>query len=40
VSDPARFVDPGSGTVLVRYVNDRSDEVYFNPTLTISGIVR
>jgi hypothetical protein len=26
--------------VLVRYVNDRSDEVYFNPTLTISGIVR
>ncbi|OGO53537.1 MAG: hypothetical protein A2Z32_08740 [Chloroflexi bacterium RBG_16_69_14] len=40
VADPARFVDPTSGTALVRYVNDHTDPVYVNPDITISGIVR
>ena len=30
VADPARYVDPTTGTVLVRFVNDRSDGVGFS----------
>jgi hypothetical protein len=40
VTDAARYVDPTSGTVLVRYVNDRADSVGFNVDLSISGEVR
>jgi hypothetical protein len=40
LSDPARYVDPTSGTVLVRYVNDRQDNVGFSVDLSITGSVR
>ena len=40
LSDPARYVDPSSGTVLVRYVNDRQDNVGFSVDLSITGTVR
>jgi len=40
VADPARFVDPTSGTALIRYVNEGMDQVYFTPDVTISGTVR
>ncbi len=39
VADPARFVDPSSGTALVRYVNERSDAVGFGMDVTISGTI-
>ena len=37
IADPARFVDPATGTVLVRFVNDNSDGVGFSMDLSISG---
>ena len=37
VGDPARYVDPTTGTVLVRYVNEFNDGVGFNFDLTITG---
>ena len=40
VADPARYVDPTSGTVLVRFVNDRSDGVGFAVDISISGSVQ
>jgi len=40
VSDPARYVDPAAGSVLVRYVNDRSDGVGFGVDISISGNVK
>ena len=40
VAEPARYVDPTSGSVLVRYVNDRMDGVSFAVDLSISGDVR
>ena len=40
VADPARFVDPTTGTVLVRFVNDRTDPVGFQVSVSISGVVR
>ena len=40
VSGPARFVDPATGTVLIRFVNDRSDGVGFSLDLSITGDVR
>jgi len=39
VADPARYVDPTTGTVLVRYVNDRMDSVGFSADIAISGSV-
>jgi hypothetical protein len=39
VAEPARYVDPATGTVLVRYVNDRTDGVGFSVDLSISGSV-
>ena len=35
VADPTRYVDPTTGTVLVRFVNDRSDGVGFSFDLSI-----
>jgi hypothetical protein len=40
VADPARFVDPASGTVLVRYVNERQDPIGAVPEITITGTVQ
>lgn len=40
VADPANYVDPATGTVLIRYVNDRTDSVGFSVDVSISGTVR
>jgi len=40
LTDPARYVDPSSGTVLIRYVNDRQDNVGFSVDISITGTVR
>jgi hypothetical protein len=40
VSDPARFVDPATGTVLFRFVNDRNDGTSFALDVTIAGDVQ
>lgn len=40
LADPARYVDPSSGTLLVRYVNDRQDNVGFSVDVSITGTVR
>lgn len=37
VEDPTRYVDPDTGTVLFRFVNDRTDFVGFSLDLAISG---
>jgi len=39
VADPARYVDPVSGTVMVRFVNDVNEQVGFNALLSIRGTV-
>jgi hypothetical protein len=38
--DPARYVDPTTGALLVRYVNDRSDQVGFSVAVAIEGTVK
>ncbi len=40
VVEPQRYVDPGSGTVLLRFVNDRNDGVGFSLDLAITGALR
>ena len=40
VADPPNYVDPTTGTVLIRYVNDRMDGVGFSVDVSISGTVR
>jgi hypothetical protein len=40
VAEPANYVDPATGTVLVRYVNERLDNVGFSADIAISGSVR
>jgi hypothetical protein len=40
VADAANYVDPTTGTVLVRFVNDRMDSVGFSVDLSITGAVR
>ena len=40
LADPARYVDPTSGTLLVRYVNDRQDNVGFSVDVSITGNVQ
>jgi hypothetical protein len=37
VDSPARYVDPSSGTVLIRFVNDMTDGVGFSIDVSISG---
>ncbi|MFL5644699.1 MAG: hypothetical protein ACJ78L_05070 [Chloroflexota bacterium] len=39
VGDPARYVDPTSGTVLIRYINDRSDQVGVQVDVALTGTV-
>jgi hypothetical protein len=40
INDPERYVDPSSGTVLIRFVNDRQDNVGFSVDISITGTVR
>lgn len=40
LTDPARYIDPSSGTLLVRYVNDRQDNVGFSVDISITGTMR
>ena len=40
LADPSRYVDPVTGTVLIRYVNDRMDGVGFSVDVAISGVVQ
>jgi hypothetical protein len=40
VADPARYVDATTGTVLIRFVNDRSDGIGFGVDVTITGSIR
>jgi hypothetical protein len=39
LTEPANYVDPVTGTVLVRYVNERMDSVGFSADIAISGNV-
>ena len=39
VADPARYVDPTSGAALIRFVNDRSDQVGFQVDVAIGGTI-
>ena len=39
VAEPTRFIDPTSGAALVRFVNDKSDQVGFQVDVAISGTV-
>jgi hypothetical protein len=39
IDDPARYVDPGTGTVLIRFVNEQNDNVGFAVDMTIEGSV-
>ena len=40
LADPARWVDPASGEIQVRFVNERPDPVYFQFLVAITGDVR
>ena len=40
LTDPARYVEPSSGTVLFRFVNDRQDNVGFSVDVSITGTVQ
>ncbi|MGK2849397.1 MAG: hypothetical protein ACSLFN_00560 [Candidatus Limnocylindrales bacterium] len=40
VAEPGRYVDPATGTVLLRFVNDNSDGVGFGFDLSITGDLR
>ena len=40
VADAARYVDPSTGAVRVRFVNDRQDSVNVFLNLSIQGTVR
>ena len=40
IADPARYVDPASGTVVLRFVNDVLEDVGVQADLTITGTIR
>lgn len=40
IADPARFVDPATGTVLLRLLNENTDGVGFSMDLSITGDVK
>jgi len=40
LADPARYVDPATGTLLVRYVNNDQDQVAFFVSVAIEGTIR
>ena len=39
IAEPQRYVDPATGTVLIRFVNENNDNVGFNLDLSITGEV-
>jgi hypothetical protein len=39
VADPTRYVDSTTGTVLIRYINDRTDQVGFQVDVALTGTV-
>lgn len=39
VADPEHYVDPTSGSVLIRYVNDRTDGVGFQVDVAVTGTI-
>ena len=39
VADPARYVDPATGAALIRFVNDRTDQVGFQVDVAIGGTI-
>ncbi len=40
VAEPARYVDPATGTVLIRFVNENNDVIGFSLDLAITGDVK
>ena len=40
IRDPARFVDPASGTILLRLTNERQDSIGFQLSLQLEGEMR
>jgi hypothetical protein len=40
IAQPDHYVDPATGTVLVRFVNDRSDSVGFMLDIALTGNVK
>ena len=40
LADASRWVDPASGEVQVRFVNERQDQVYFQFPVRIEGTIR
>ena len=40
LADPARWVDPASGEIQVRFVNERPDPLYFQFAVAITGDVK
>jgi hypothetical protein len=40
VAEPADYVDPATGTVLLRYVNDRMEGVGFSVDISVTGAIR
>ena len=40
IADPERYVDPGTGTILVRFVNEAMDGLSFNFRVRVEGEVR
>jgi hypothetical protein len=40
VAEPARYVDPATGTVLIRYINDFAEQVGFSVSVSITGDVK
>ena len=40
LEDPEKYVDPSSGTLQVRFINDRSDGVNFGFSVALEGTIR
>ncbi len=40
VAEPGRYVDPGTGTVLIRFLNERTEGIGFGLDISISGELR
>jgi hypothetical protein len=40
LADPAKYVDPSTGTIQVRFVNDRQDSVGLTFSVSLEGTIR
>jgi hypothetical protein len=40
LAEPSRWVDPGTGELQARFVNETTDQVYFQPQVKLEGTVR